>query len=433
VVAEKLDAGDADLAGASLHRLKADFVVFDRADLSGAGMVNAHLADCDFVEAMLVGAELSGATLWQCRFHGATADRIDLLRATLTICWARSARLVEAQLFGATLEHCDLSGSDLRRANLGQVRAAGVDLRDADLRDADLTRADLTGADLRGARVEGAVFADAILTDARFDGDPPDTSTATYSWDGLLAVLDRRDPDAARRWWRDRPAGHDVTPYFNLRGRIGATGIEARFGTAPVLALYGEVLTCDDQVLLFETLRDVWSLAGKGWDVTELLPVLPPLLGRPRGPVIPGSGGRARVTADPGRWAALVLSELASAGSTAVVALRDGLAGAADSQRNAAFGLARAAALHGDWAQVDALLGSAQARIRAGACGGLREIADHAHSRRPADPAWAQRAEERLTPLLSDPVKAVRTAADAAMRQLYRVRWPRPVAKNSQA
>jgi uncharacterized protein YjbI with pentapeptide repeats len=428
VTVEKLDATGANLTGARLSGLKADFVVFDLADLTGALVRTAGLTDCDFVEATLVEASFTSATLWQCRFHGAVADGIDLAHATVSICWLRSARLVGARLYGATLEHCDLSGSDLRRADLTRMRAPKVDLRGADLREADLTRADLTGADLRGARLDGAVFADAVLTDAMFDGPPPDTSTRAYTWDGVVAVLDRRDSAAARQWWRDRPAGHDVWEYFNLSGRMHPTTVTERFGRAPVLALFAEILTCDDQIALYHALQETHHLHDEGWDVTEILPALPGLLDRPRGPVIPGTGGRARTTADPGRRAAQLLGALAyhpaagEAPDTARSALRAALTGGANSQRNAAFALAYAAVLHDDWAEVDPLVAAGPPRIRAATCQAFAEIADGAYHRPPVDAAWPHRVEERLTRLSADPVRTVSTAATAARKPLHRAR-----------
>lgn len=425
---EKFDAAGADLTAARLSGLTADFVVFDRADLTGALVRTAGLTDCDFVEATLVEASFTSATLWQCRFHNAVADRLDLAHATLSICWLRSARLVGAQLYGATLEHCDLSGSDLRQANLTGMRAPTVDLRGADLREADLTRADLTGADLRGARLDGAVFADAVLTDAKFDGPPPDTGTRAYTWDGVVAVLDRRDPAAARQWWRDRPAGHDVWEYFNLSGRMHPTTATERFGRAPVLALFAEILTCDDQIALHHALREIYHLHDQGWDVTDILPALPGLLDRPRGPAIPGAGGRPRTTADPGRTAAQLLGALAyppaTGGTldTARHALRAGLTGATNSQRNAAFALTYAAVLHDDWAQVDPLAEAGQPRIRAAVCKAFAKVAEGAYHRPPADAAWPHRMEERLARLATDPIKTVLTAATAAQKPLDRAR-----------
>ena len=63
------------------------------------------------------------------------------------------------------LSGADLSGADLRRANL-----SGADLSDADLRRANLRRADLSGADLRRANLSGAYLSDADLRRANLSG-----------------------------------------------------------------------------------------------------------------------------------------------------------------------------------------------------------------------------------------------------------------------
>ena len=50
----------------------------------------------------------------------------------------------------------DLSGADLREANLSGADLSGADLREANLSGADLRRADLRGANLSGANLSGA-------------------------------------------------------------------------------------------------------------------------------------------------------------------------------------------------------------------------------------------------------------------------------------
>jgi len=71
------------------------------------------------------------------------------------------ATLRDADLSGANLRDADLWSADLRDADL-----RGADLRDANLICANLTRANLRGADLRGANLRGANLCYANLTDA---------------------------------------------------------------------------------------------------------------------------------------------------------------------------------------------------------------------------------------------------------------------------
>ena len=61
-----------------------------------------------------------------------------------------------ANLSGADLRGANLSGADLRDADLRGANLSGADLRGADLRNANLSGANLIGADLRGANLSGA-------------------------------------------------------------------------------------------------------------------------------------------------------------------------------------------------------------------------------------------------------------------------------------
>ena len=97
-------------------------------------------------KAVEVGADLSGA---------------DLRDADL-----RGADLSGANLRDANLHYAYLRDADLRGANLHYA-----DLRDAYLRGADLRGADLSGANLRGANLRGADLHGADLRDAYLHGD----------------------------------------------------------------------------------------------------------------------------------------------------------------------------------------------------------------------------------------------------------------------
>lgn len=73
------------------------------------------------------------------------------------------ANLRMAQLPGADLRGADLSGVDLYAATLSGANLSGADLYVADLREVDLCQADLSGANMSGADLTGA-----DLTGARF-------------------------------------------------------------------------------------------------------------------------------------------------------------------------------------------------------------------------------------------------------------------------
>ena len=101
-------------------------------------------------EALKFGADLSGANL-----RGA-----DL----------RDADLGGANLRGADLRDADLGGANLRDADLRDANFFNADLGDANLRDANLIGADLCDAYLSGANLRGADLRDADLGDAYLSG-----------------------------------------------------------------------------------------------------------------------------------------------------------------------------------------------------------------------------------------------------------------------
>ena len=81
------------------------------------------------------------------------------------------APLAEAQLIGANLRNADLRDANLRDARLWEADLKGADLRGADLRNAGLEGADLTGTDLRGADVQDALYDEYTVWPAGFDPD----------------------------------------------------------------------------------------------------------------------------------------------------------------------------------------------------------------------------------------------------------------------
>jgi uncharacterized protein YjbI with pentapeptide repeats/beta-lactamase regulating signal transducer with metallopeptidase domain len=65
---------------------------------------------------------------------------------------------------------CDLSGQDLRNADLHDLSLTGDNLSDSDLRGANLRNAILTGVDLSNAKLDGADLRGASLTGTDIDG-----------------------------------------------------------------------------------------------------------------------------------------------------------------------------------------------------------------------------------------------------------------------
>ena len=110
--------------------------------------------DCEGWEDMradLSGANLRGADLSEAYLYGANLRGADLSEADLYGANLRGADLSEADLSGADLSRADLSGADLSKANLSRADLIGANLREANLYEADLSWADLSGANLSEA------------------------------------------------------------------------------------------------------------------------------------------------------------------------------------------------------------------------------------------------------------------------------------------
>ena len=109
-------------------------------------------------------ANLSGANLRSANLSSAYLRSADLSGANLSGANLRSADLRSANLSGANLRSADLRGANLSGANLRSAY-----LRSADLRSADLRGANLSGANLRSAYLRSADLSDADLSDADLD------------------------------------------------------------------------------------------------------------------------------------------------------------------------------------------------------------------------------------------------------------------------
>lgn len=125
-----------------------DRITLARADLSGARLDGAQLANLDLAGAHLHHASLAGADLVWCDLAGAT--------------------LVDARLSGARLDRACLDGADLRRARLD-----GASLVGASLKNTLLLNASLRGVELSEAQRKEAVFTEAEAS-ARGLSPPPD-------------------------------------------------------------------------------------------------------------------------------------------------------------------------------------------------------------------------------------------------------------------
>ena len=110
--------------------------------------------------------------LW---LNGEGGSRADLSGANL-----RDADLSGADLICANLSNANLFGANLRGANLSGADLSGANLRDADLSGADLSFANLRGADLSGANLSCANLSNANLSGASMDQMIWDIHTVFY-------------------------------------------------------------------------------------------------------------------------------------------------------------------------------------------------------------------------------------------------------------
>jgi uncharacterized protein YjbI with pentapeptide repeats len=102
--------------------------------------------------------DLSGADLRHANLAGANLHDADLRLANLNEVNLRGANLGWAHFDGTDLRWADLSGSDLSGAHLRGVHLSDVDLSRSDLCWANLSWADLRGVQLREANLSGAVI-----------------------------------------------------------------------------------------------------------------------------------------------------------------------------------------------------------------------------------------------------------------------------------
>ena len=95
-----------------------------------------------------------------------------------------------ANLSGADLRKANLSMEDLRGADLRKANLSGADLRKANLRGANLSGADLSWANLRGANLSGATLSEADFRGANLS--EADFSGADLCWANLRGANLRR-------------------------------------------------------------------------------------------------------------------------------------------------------------------------------------------------------------------------------------------------
>ena len=99
----------------------------------------------------LSGLDLRNANLYRVNLSNANLYSADLRKANLRKADLRKANLINADLINADLRKADLRKADFRNANLINADLAYADLREADLRNANLYRAFCCYANMYGA------------------------------------------------------------------------------------------------------------------------------------------------------------------------------------------------------------------------------------------------------------------------------------------
>ncbi len=87
------------------------------------------------------------------------------------------------------LRHADLSGADLRHADLRHADLSGADLRHADLRHADLSDANLSGADLSDVDLSGANHVKLSIAKTSILPDEGDIIGWKKAWTGAMLAI----------------------------------------------------------------------------------------------------------------------------------------------------------------------------------------------------------------------------------------------------
>jgi hypothetical protein len=114
----------------------------------------------------LSGTDLRNADLRGVHLEKARLRRTNLTKAILRETKFQSAKLTGATLNGAKLDPANFEEADLGSAHLEKADLEGADLRGAKLDKANLSEADLTGANLTEANLSKAILRGAILRNA---------------------------------------------------------------------------------------------------------------------------------------------------------------------------------------------------------------------------------------------------------------------------
>ncbi len=135
-------------------------------DLNACYMSHTRIPLVNLSGADLRNADLMGAMLRRADLSDCRLNPVHLYRADLREAKFTASLLNGANLRGADCRQADFSNTDMDRVILSDANLSGANLRGANLSRANLDRADLSNADLTGAILNGAALTRTNLTNA---------------------------------------------------------------------------------------------------------------------------------------------------------------------------------------------------------------------------------------------------------------------------
>ncbi|MCL1470764.1 pentapeptide repeat-containing protein [Argonema antarcticum] len=159
-------------------------LVLDKIDLSGINFRETILTGASFQGSRFIGAgednrlgtfddalaDLSGAELKQANLTGAILNHISMQNASLILATLNQADLFQANLKGANLSSAKLIAASLQQAVLENASLTGADLTEANLSQANLYGASLTRVSAVGTQLQLANLTQSDWRDADLSG-----------------------------------------------------------------------------------------------------------------------------------------------------------------------------------------------------------------------------------------------------------------------
>ena len=191
----------ADLQEAICNSVNAREALVARADLRESQFKDARCEKADFSKSRLDQANFRSAVLTEARWEQVAGAKVDLTGATLTKFRATGSRLPGALLArskgpGSIWKGTDLSGADLRFAQLPDALFKGAVLKGANLSGAEMRHGNFCKADLSGAKMRQMNLFQGSLEKAKLSQTDLSGSNL-YEVEFLDAILDRTVAEGA--------------------------------------------------------------------------------------------------------------------------------------------------------------------------------------------------------------------------------------------